>query len=94
MTLEKEVDLHIEELVDSMNGLNKFDMLKLQLDRFEKELDKAMETHLKKIVFIHGVGNGRLKTEIIARLKTTKGIRYYDAPYKNYGYGATEVIIL
>lgn len=89
--LEKEVDLHIEELVDSLAGLSKHDMLTIQLKRFEKELDKAMENHYRKIVFIHGVGNGRLKTEIQSILKTIKNITFHDAPYKQYGYGATQV---
>lgn len=90
-SLEKEVDLHIEELVDSVAGLSKHDMLSIQLERFEKELDMAIENHLRKIIFIHGVGNGRLKQEIHSVLKTIKGISYHDAPFKEYGYGATQV---
>lgn len=93
-SLEKEVDLHIEELVDNTNGLSNFEMLNIQLERFEKELDAAMEKNMKKIVFIHGVGNGRLKQEIISVLKTTKGVSFHDASYKEYGYGATQVNIL
>ncbi len=93
-SLEKEVDLHIEELVDKTNGLSNFEMLNIQLERFEKELDAAINKNMKKIVFIHGVGNGRLKQEIISILKTTKEITFQDAPYKQYGFGATQVNIL
>ncbi|HQQ93479.1 MAG TPA: DUF2027 domain-containing protein [Bacteroidia bacterium] len=92
--LEKEVDLHIEELVDSLNGLGKHEMLKIQMDRFHKELDQAIAKHLKKIVFIHGVGNGRLKQEILSILRHTPGISFHDASYKTYGFGATQVNIL
>ncbi len=92
-SLEKEVDLHIEELVDSVKGLTNHDMLSIQLERFEKELDAAIESHLKKITFIHGVGNGRLKYEIQRILKSTKGITYQDASFKEYGFGATQVNI-
>jgi dsDNA-specific endonuclease/ATPase MutS2 len=42
---------------------------------------------------IHGVGNGKLKSEIIEILKTIDDISFYDASYKNYGYGATEIMI-
>ena len=49
---------------------------------------------MKKITFIHGVGNGRLKQEIITRLKQTKGVTYQDGSYKDYGFGATQVNIL
>ncbi len=92
--LEKEIDLHIDELVDDTNGLSNHHMLSIQLERFEKELDKAMESGVKKIVFIHGVGNGRLKTEIHKALKATSGVTFQDASYKLYGFGATQVNIL
>jgi len=90
-SLEKEVDLHIEELVDSTEGLSNHEMLSMQLDRVEKELDEAMVKKLKRIIFIHGVGNGRLRQEIQAILRNTPGTSFCDAPYKDYGYGATQV---
>lgn len=93
-SLEKVVDLHINELVDKTAGLSNFEMLNIQLERFEKELDDAIEKNMKKIIFIHGVGNGRLKQEIISVLKATRGITFHDASYKDYGYGATQVNIL
>ena len=92
--LETEIDLHIDELVDNANGLSNHEMLSIQLERFEKELDKAIENGLKKIVFIHGVGNGRLKMEIQKALKSTTGVTFQDASYKLYGFGATQVNIL
>ncbi|MBK7309833.1 MAG: DUF2027 domain-containing protein [Sphingobacteriaceae bacterium] len=92
-SLEKEVDLHIEELLDSTKGLGSHEMLSVQLEHFEKELDEAILKGMKKIVFIHGVGNGRLKQEIIAVLRTIKGVTYQDGSYKDYGFGATQVNI-
>jgi len=91
--LQKEVDLHIEELVDNHSGLTNAQMLNMQIEEFEKQLDDAFANGLKKIVFIHGVGNGRLKQEILSILKTIDGISYHDASYKKYGFGATEVVI-
>jgi hypothetical protein len=93
-SLEKEIDLHITELVDKPEGLSNFEMLNIQLEKFENELDDAIFKNMKKIIFIHGVGNGRLKQEIIARLKQTKGVTYQDGSYKDYGFGATQVNIL
>ena len=93
-SLEKEVDLHIEELVEHVSGLSNFEMLNIQLERFEKELDAALEKNMKKIIFIHGVGNGRLKQEIVSVLKKTRGVSFQDASYKEYGFGATQVNIL
>lgn len=91
--LEKEVDLHIEELLDNWNGMTNGQLLDVQLKRMQQELDDAMASHLQRIVFIHGVGNGRLKTEIRRLLATYKGIRFHDASYQRYGFGATEVVI-
>ncbi len=90
-SLEKEVDLHIEELVKNPDYLSSHEKLSIQLETFEKELDSAFVNGIKKITFIHGVGNGRLKQEIIGILKTIKGLQYRDGPYKVYGFGATEV---
>ena len=59
-----------------------------------QELDKAMAAGVKKLIFIHGVGNGRLKLEIQNILKSTKGVTFQDASYKDYGFGATQVNIL
>ena len=90
---EREVDLHIEELVESHKGMSNTDIIRLQLRHFQKELEKAINENLFKITFIHGVGNGRLKQEIIAILKNYPELRFQDAPYKKYGFGATEIIL-
>ena len=92
--LTKEIDLHIEELVDSYSGLTNSQIIAIQLERFEQELDFVIANNFKKLIVIHGVGNGRLKQEIIMILKGVSGISYYDASYKNYGFGATEILIL
>lgn len=92
-SLEKEVDLHIEELVENTSGLSNYEKLNIQLEKFEKELDEAIARNMKKVIFIHGVGNGRLKQEITSVLKTMKGVTFHDASYKHYGYGATQVNI-
>jgi hypothetical protein len=91
--LEKEVDLHIEELVDSHKGWGNAQIIQFQLRHFQKELDNAISNNFHKIIFIHGVGNGRLKQELIAILKNYPELAYQDASYKKYGFGATEVIL-
>lgn len=92
-TLEKEIDLHIEELIEDSSALSNFEKLTIQLERFEKELDSAISGNVRKLIVIHGVGNGRLRQEITAILKQTPGVTYQDAPFKEYGYGATQVNI-
>lgn len=91
--LTREIDLHIEELMDSYSGLTNAQILAIQLEHFEKELDYCLNNGIKKLIVIHGVGNGKLKQEITAILKTVDDISFYDASYKNYGFGATEIMI-
>jgi hypothetical protein len=90
--LDWEVDLHLEELVDNMRGLNNGQMIDIQLRHFQKKLDEGFAANIRKIVFIHGVGNGRLKQEIRKILATHKELRFHDASYSTYGFGATEVV--
>lgn len=91
--LTKEIDLHIDELLDSHSTLTNTEILSVQLERFEKEIQYCLSNGIKKLIVIHGVGNGKLKQEIISILKTIEDITYYDASYKNYGFGATEIMI-
>ena len=47
---------------------------------------------IQKVVFIHGVGEGVLKSELHFLFKKYS-IQSYDASYQKYGQGATEVYI-
>lgn len=87
-----EVDLHINQLVSTTRGMDNYDMLTLQLDTAKRKLNYAIEKRISKIVFIHGVGEGVLKTEL-AYLFNKYPVKYYDASYQKYGLGATEVYI-
>lgn len=87
-----EVDLHINKLVDDFTNLEPKDLIDIQIDYFMKCLDQAQKERYRKIIFIHGIGDGVLKNEIHKHLKKTDGVQYYDAPYNRYGMGATEVL--
>lgn len=89
-----EVDLHIHELVDITTGLSNADMLQLQLDKFHAVIDENKNRKGQKIVFIHGKGEGVLRNEILKLLKSRyKSYYYQDASFKEYGFGATMVVI-
>ena len=48
----------------------------------------------RKIVFIHGKGEGVLRNALIKELKHKyKNCSYQDASFQEYGYGATMVTI-
>ena len=88
-----EVDLHINQLVNSSRGMSNHEMLSLQLDTARHKLDFAINKRIQKIVFIHGVGEGVLKMELEYLFGRYDNVKYYDANYQKYGLGATEVYI-
>lgn len=87
-----EVDLHINQLVKSSAGMDNFDIMNIQMDTAKHKLEFAIKNRIPKIVFIHGVGEGVLKSELYFLLKNYN-VNYYAASYKKYGMGATEVYI-
>ena len=89
-----EVDLHINELLDSTSGLSNAAMLQCQLDKFHEVLAENKNRKGQKIVFIHGKGEGVLRKEIEKLLKTQyKAYYFQDASFREYGFGATMVTI-
>jgi len=88
-----EVDLHIHQLTNSYKHLSNYDMLTLQMDTAKRQLEFAIRKRIQKVVFIHGVGEGILKTELEYLFDKYDNIKYYDADYQKYGLGATEIYI-
>ena len=88
------IDLHITELLENTEGLGNREILEVQMDKVESEMNAAIRDRVKRIIFIHGVGQGVLKQEV-AKLLNSKFKKYYfqDASFKEYGYGATMVIL-
>ncbi len=92
---EEVVDLHAEAILDSTDGMAPGEILKAQLARFTVALDGAVKAgRQKRIVFIHGVGKGKLRYEIEKELKRNyPKLRYQDASFAEYGYGAIMVFL-
>jgi len=88
---EAEVDLHIEALSPHPERLSDVEKHELQKRFFRTCLNHALLNGYKKVVFIHGVGRGVLKTEIHDELDLYENVQYVDAPMSLYGAGATEV---
>lgn len=89
-----EVDLHIDELIDNIEGLTNAQMLANQTTYFRNMLNLAIENHFKRIIFIHGIGNGKLKTVIREILASDYPfLEIFDASIAKYGAGATEIRI-
>lgn len=91
----QEIDLHIHELVDNHKSLSNAEMLNVQMEKFHSELALGLKNNdVKKMVFIHGVGAGTLKQELRKSLtKDYPQLYFQDASFKEYGFGATLIII-
>jgi hypothetical protein len=88
-----EVDLHIHNLIDKQHGMDKYDMLNLQIDTARNKIEWAHRSNIPKLVFIHGVGEGVLRQELEFLFDRYDYLKYYDADYQKYGKGATEVYL-
>ena len=88
-----EFDLHIEKLVPNKRGMSNYDILTLQAETAKRHIEFAIKNRIPKIVFIHGVGEGILKSELDFLLGRYDNIAFQDGNYQKYGQGATEVYI-
>ena len=87
-----EIDLHAAEVLETTAGMQPKDILDYQLDIFRKAMEEHKQERGRKLVFIHGKGNGVLRNAIVAALKREyKTCTFQDASFQEYGYGATLV---
>ena len=89
-----EIDLHIEKLVPNKQGLTNYDILNIQTETVKRQMDFALRNRIPKVVFIHGVGEGVLKSELDFLLGRYENVTFQDANYQKYGLGATEVYFI
>lgn len=84
-------DLHIEKLVKNHKSMSNYDILTIQTETAKRHIEFAIRNRIPKIVFIHGVGEGILKSELDFMLGRYDNVTFQDANYQKYGQGATEV---
>ena len=88
------VDLHADKLLETTVGMGTADILNYQLDFFRRTLEENKHNKGRRIVFIHGKGEGVLRHAIVNELRYRyKNYPYQDASFQEYGYGATQVTI-
>lgn len=90
---EAVVDLHIGELMENFTHLTPHEILKFQMEYFEKCINSAAEKNFHKVTFIHGVGNGSLKSAIIRRVREYEQYESHLASLEKFGVGAIDVAI-
>ena len=59
-----EVDLHFHALTGARDRATPHEMLTLQMEHFDRMMRRAEEKRIPRVIFIHGVGQGRLRQEI------------------------------
>ena len=91
-----EVDLHINQLIETTSGMDNADILNCQMSKFHEVMKANSNKRGQKIVFIHGKGEGVLRTALEKELKTTykNKCRFQDASFREYGFGATMVVVI
>ncbi|MDD4610000.1 MAG: DUF2027 domain-containing protein [Bacteroidaceae bacterium] len=88
------VDLHANEVLETTAGMSNSDILKYQMDCFEKTMREHLSEKGKKIVFIHGKGDGVLRKAVLDELRRKfRSCTSQDASFSEYGFGATMVTI-
>ncbi len=87
-----QVDLHFDPESVQNGALTPAAILALQMSRFHAAIEEAISKNLKRLVVIHGIGQGTLKMQIRKELQEKyPGYVFQDASFKEYGFGATMV---
>ncbi len=88
------IDLHIETLNPLRSFNTNHEALLFQLEAVEQAILQAKLKRWRNLIFIHGVGSGKLRKSLQDLLSEKyPEVEYFDASYKNYGQGAIEIII-
>ncbi len=88
-----EVDLHINQLVESVIGMSNAQIIQKQMEVFHSTMTDAILNKAGKVILIHGIGNGTLKAAIRESLSVQYKLSYEDASFREYGFGATMVLL-
>lgn len=89
-----EIDLHIEELVPMHKHMSNREIIEIQMRTFRRCVNQAINQRFSKIIAIHGIGSGTLKTTLRKYIQEKfHYMEVMDASYKKYGQGATEIVI-
>lgn len=91
-----EIDLHIEVLMPEAVNWGVGDILQKQMIACRAFVEKAVANKFKRVILIHGKGEGVLKSDIYRYLNRVQdhlhvGVSYHDADYRSFGTGATQV---
>jgi hypothetical protein len=88
-----EIDLHIEKLTENHARLTNTEIVQIQLRQADVFIDNAWRIGMEQVFLIHGLGAGKLRDMLHARLRKNDNIAWFKNEWhRKYGYGATEVL--
>ena len=88
------IDLHAHELLETTTGMSSADIHQYQVEYFHRVMREHLGQKGMKIIFIHGKGDGVLRSSLERELKQRyRSCTYQDASFREYGFGATQVTI-
>ena len=70
------VDLHIELLTEHYKHMDSFEIVQIQLNECYNNIQKALNSNITKLEIVHGIGDGVLKDEVHAILRSYD-LRFY-----------------
>lgn len=89
-----EVDLHATALLTTTAGMSNSEIMETQLAEFRRVMESIKAQPGSRVVFVHGRGEGILRKAILDELKKKyPKASAQDASFKEYGFGATLVVI-
>lgn len=90
-----EIDLHLDEQDMQKSQFSLSGILALQMSRFHAAVEEAISNKYRRLVIIHGVGQGTLKMQIRKELQEKyPTFVFQDASFREYGFGATMVHLI
>ena len=92
---EHGIDLHLEALPTNGSGMTDVEKHQYQLRYFRMSMQQHIRHCGRRVVVIHGKGNGVLRNEIRQILKRDFGgkVDVHDADFARYEEGATLVVV-
>lgn len=88
-SLEAEVDLHTQAILEHESRITMDDIRAFQLLYLKRAVEICRSRKIKKLNIIHGKGEGVLRESVHEYIRGLEGASIAEAPVKRYGSGAT-----
>lgn len=91
---EFQLDLHFEKLVQNPKDYESWERIFIQKEKLIEAVEYCKANFIKKLVVVHGIGDGVLQDIVYETLRGISDIEFDDNPYFKNSIGNIEVRIL